>query len=42
VEYNNQARLTKREKRIARQNGDAQEGLTFKTQNFNLILPLPL
>jgi len=31
-----QPRLTKREKRIARQNGDASEGLTFKTQNFNL------
>ena len=31
-----QPRLTKREKRIARQNGDAPEGLTFKTQNFNL------
>jgi phosphate starvation-inducible protein PhoH len=38
-----QPRLTKREKRIARQNGDTQEGLTFKTQNFNLknINPLP-
>jgi phosphate starvation-inducible protein PhoH len=36
VEHNNQPRLTKREKRIARQNGDAQDGLTFKTQNFNL------
>jgi phosphate starvation-inducible protein PhoH len=31
-----QPRLTKREKRIARQNGDAPEGLSFKTQNFNL------
>lgn len=31
-----QPRLTKREKRIARQNGDAHEGLTFKSQNFNL------
>lgn len=31
-----QPRLTKREKRIARQNGDASEGLTFKSQNFNL------
>lgn len=31
-----QPRLTKREKRIARQNGDASEGLSFKTQNFNL------
>lgn len=31
-----QPRLTKREKRIARQNGDVSEGLTFKTQNFNL------
>ena len=31
-----QPRLTKREKRIARQNGDTQEGLTFKSQNFNL------
>ena len=37
-----QARLTKREKRIARQNGDAQEGLTFKTQNFNLKHVNPL
>lgn len=36
MEHNTQSRLTKREKRIARQNGDAQEGLTFKTQNFNL------
>ena len=36
MEYNNQARLTKREKRISRQNGDVQEGLTFKSQNFNL------
>ena len=42
MEYNNQARLTKREKRIARQNGDAQEGLTFKTQNFNLKTVNPL
>ena len=42
MEYNNQARLTKREKRIARQNGDAQEGLTFKTQNFNLKHVNPL
>ena len=31
-----QPRLTKREKRISRQNGDVQEGLTFKSQNFNL------
>ena len=37
-----QPRLTKREKRIARQNGDAQEGLTFKTQNFNLKHVNPL
>lgn len=37
-----QPRLTKREKRIARQNGDAQEGLTFKTQNFNLKNITPL
>ena len=42
MEYNNQARLTKREKRIARQNGDAQAGLTFKTQNFNLKHVNPL
>ena len=42
MEYNNQARLTKREKRIARQNGDAQKGLTFKTQNFNLKHVNPL
>ena len=42
MEYNNQARLTKREKRIARQNGDAQEGLTFKTQNINLKHVNPL
>jgi len=42
VEYNNQARLTKREKRVARQNGDTQEGLTFKTQNFNLKTVNPL
>ena len=42
MEYNNQARLTKREKRIARQNGDAQEGLTYKTQNFNLKHVNPL
>jgi phosphate starvation-inducible protein PhoH len=42
VEYNNQSRLTKREKRIARQNGDTQEGLTFKTQNFNLKHVNPL
>ena len=32
----NQPRLTKREKRIARQNGDEQEGLTFRSQNFTL------
>lgn len=31
-----QPRLTKREKRIARQNGDAPEGPTFRSQNFNL------
>jgi phosphate starvation-inducible protein PhoH len=31
-----QTRLTKREKRIARQNGDEQAGLSFKTQNFIL------
>ena len=31
-----QPRLTKREKRISRQNGDVQEGLTFKSQSFNL------
>jgi phosphate starvation-inducible PhoH-like protein len=37
-----QPRLTKREKRIARQNGDTQEGLTFKTQNFNLKTINPL
>ena len=37
-----QQRLTKREKRIARQNGDAQEGLSFKTQNFNLKTVNPL
>ena len=42
MEYNNQARLTKREKRVARQNGDTQEGLTFKTQNFNLKTVNPL
>jgi phosphate starvation-inducible protein PhoH len=42
VEYNTQSRLTKREKRIARQNGDTQEGLTFKTQNFNLKHVNPL
>ena len=42
MEYNNQSRLTKREKRIARQNGDTQEGLTFKTQNFNLKHVNPL
>ena len=42
MEYNNQSRLTKREKRIARQNGDPQEGLTFKTQNFNLKHVNPL
>ena len=42
MEYNNQSRLTKREKRIARQNGDTQEGLTFKTQNFNLKTVNPL
>jgi phosphate starvation-inducible protein PhoH len=35
VEHN-QPRLTKREKRIARQNGDEQEGLTFRSQNFTL------
>ena len=32
----NQPRLTKREKRIARQNGDEQEGLTFRSQNFTI------
>jgi len=37
-----QPRLTKREKRIARQNGDTQEGLTFKSQNFNLKKINPL
>ena len=42
MEYNTQSRLTKREKRIARQNGDTQEGLTFKTQNFNLKHVNPL
>lgn len=31
-----QPRLTKREKRIARQNGDVIEGPTFRSQNFNL------
>lgn len=31
-----QPRLTKREKRIARQNGDAPEAPTFRSQNFNL------
>lgn len=35
MEYS-QPRLTKREKRIARQNGDAPEGPTFRSQNFNL------
>lgn len=33
---NSQPRLTKREKRIARQQGALQESLTFKSQNFNL------
>ena len=42
MEHNNQPRLTKREKRIARQNGDVQDGLTFKTQNFNLKNVNPL
>jgi phosphate starvation-inducible protein PhoH len=37
-----QPRLTKREKRIARQNGDASDGLSFKTQNFNLKHVNPL
>lgn len=37
-----QHRLTKREKRIARQNGDIQENLSFKTQNFNLKHVNPL
>lgn len=33
---NSQPRLTKREKRIARQNAETTSGLSFKTQNFNL------
>ena len=37
-----QPRLTKREKRIARQNGNASDGLSFKTQNFNLRHVNPL
>ena len=37
-----QPRLTKREKRIARQNGNASDGLSFKTQNFNLKHVNPL
>jgi phosphate starvation-inducible protein PhoH len=37
-----QPRLTKREKRLARQNAAASEGLTFKTQNFNLKTVNPL
>ena len=37
-----QPRLTKREKRIARQNGNASDGLSFKTQNFNLKNVSPL
>ena len=37
-----QPRLTKREKRISRQNGDVQEGLIFKSQNFNLKNVNPL
>lgn len=37
-----QPRLTKREKRLARQNAAATEGLTFKSQNFNLKTVNPL
>ena len=37
-----QPRLTKREKRIARQNGNASDGISFKTQNFNLRHVNPL
>lgn len=37
-----QPRLTKREKRIARQNNALQDGLTFKSQNFNLKTINPL
>ena len=37
-----QPRLTKREKRIARQNSNASDGLTFKTQNFSLKNVNPL
>jgi len=41
VEHN-QPRLTKREKRIARQNGELSEGPTFRSQNFNLKNTGPL
>lgn len=37
-----QPRLTKREKRLARQQASVTEGLTFKTQNFNLKTVNPL
>ena len=37
-----QPRLTKREKRVARQNGEQSEGPTFRSQNFNLKNIAPL